>query len=473
MAIVIPPATSSFSSTGISYNRKYIYIISAIAALGGLLFGFDLVIISGTVQFFSDFFHLTELEKGWAVGCINLGCAIGALAAGKLSDTLGRKKLLMLCALLFAITGFGTGWAPSFTSFIIFRMIGGIAVGAAALVCPMYIAEIAPAPLRGRLVTFYQLAITTGILLAYLSNYSLLNTGENNWRWMFSSQSAPALLFFFGLFLVAESPRWLIRKMRDKEAEVVLARIGGSAYAHEEGDAIRKSFAHEVKENFRDLFMKKMMLVVLIGVMIAIFSQAGGQNSLFSYAPEIFKQAGMGEDSAFLQSVILGLINFIFTFVAIATIDKVGRRKLLLVGSALLCVDALALAAAFYFQLDGVWILAFVLGFIAIYAATLGPVTWVALSEIFPNRIRGYALSIATLALWIANFITTASFPVMKANFGLPITFAIHAAICFIYLVFIFFKVPETKGKSLEEIELQLTGKKNKTNKPHAVPEVL
>jgi MFS transporter, SP family, arabinose:H+ symporter len=207
-------APSGTSTLEVSVNRRYVYLISTIAALGGVLFGFDLVIISGAVPFFTRHFGLSEFQTGWAVGCINLGAAIGALLGGKLSDTLGRKKLLMGCAVLFALTGAGTGWATGFSAFIAFRMLSGVAVGAAALVCPMYVAEISPAPMRGRMVSFYQLSIVIGILLAYLSNYLLLNTGPHNWRWMFSSQSAPSLLFFAGLFFVAESPRWLIQKKR-------------------------------------------------------------------------------------------------------------------------------------------------------------------------------------------------------------------------------------------------------------------
>lgn len=459
MAIAIYDASPADTGTNFNYNKSYIYLISAIAALGGLLFGFDLSIISGTVKYFSGYFKLDDIGTGWAVGCINLGSALGALIAGKLSDKLGRKKSLLLCAFLFAVTGIGTGWADSFTVFIIFRMLSGVAVGTAALVCPMYIAEISPAPFRGRLVAFYQLAITAGILLAYLSNYLLLGTGVNNWRWMFSSQAVPSLLFFFGLFLVFESPRWLIRKNFTDKAVAVLKRVGGDDYAHHESTAIIKSFHHEVKENIRDLFRKDILAILFIGIMIAVFSQADGQNSLFSYAPEIFKQAGFSEDSAFLQAVLLGFINFIFTFIAITTIDKIGRKKLLMIGAALLCVDALALAAAFFLHLSGIWILVFVLAFISIYAATLGPVTWVALSEIFPNRVRGNAMSIATLTLWITNFFTTASFPVMKAHLGLPVTFCIHAGICLIYFVFVRAKVPETKGRSLEEIEKMLTQK--------------
>jgi SP family arabinose:H+ symporter-like MFS transporter len=462
MATIIsePVAPKSDKQTNFNYNKGYIYLITFVVALGGLLFGFDLSIISGTVRFFGEHFSLDELGIGWAVGSINIGAAIGALVAGKLSDSLGRKKLLLLCAFLFALTGVGTGWAWDFTSFIIFRMLSGVAVGIAALVCPMYIAEMSPAPYRGRLVTLYQLAIVTGLLLAYISNYFLLDTGENNWRWMFSSQSVPALVFFMGLLIVAESPRWLIRKNRESEASRVLEKIGGKEYAKVESGIIRASFSHEVKEHLGDLFRKDIRPILLIGVAIAIFSQADGQNSLFSYAPEIFKNAGMAEDSAFLQSVIVGVVNFIFTFVAIATIDKIGRRKLLLYGSALLFLDAMALAFAFFLGLPGIWILIFVLGFIAIYAATLGPVTWVAISEIFPNRVRGNAMALATLALWLANFFTTASFPVMQSNFGLPVTFGIHAVICLAYFVFIWLKVPETKGKSLEEIEKIVTKKK-------------
>lgn len=456
MALIIQAPLESVISVA-TINRNYVYLISAIAALGGVLFGFDLVIISGTVPFFTRYFDLNEFQTGWAVGCINLGAAIGALVGGKLSDTWGRKKLLMACAILFALTGAGTGWAGSFPLFISFRMLSGVAVGAAALVCPMYVAEISPAPMRGRMVSFYQLSIVIGILLAYLSNYLLLNTGVNNWRWMFSSQSVPSLLFFLGLFFVAESPRWLIRKGRIDEAGTVLERIGGSEYARIESSQIKASFSLETRESVRDLFRKDLWPIVFIGIVIAIFSQAVGQNSLFSYAPQLFRQAGMAQDSAFMQSIIIGVINFIFTFIAIGTIDKTGRKKLLQYGSVLLCLDALALSAAFYWQLPGMWVLVFVLAFIAIYSATLGPVTWVALSEIFPNRIRGNALALATLALWITNFFTTASFPVMKQYWGLPLTFGFHAVLCFLYFLFVRARIPETKGKSLEEIENELT----------------
>ncbi len=459
MAAILPVSNTETDTLVVKYHSSYIFPICIVVALGGVLFGFDLAIISGTIPFFTQHFQLSDFEQGWAVGCINLGAAAGALIAGKMSASIGRKKSLLLCSFLFAFTGVATGWAPNFELFVSARLLSGVAVGVAALVCPMYIAEIAPASLRGRLVTFYQLAIVSGLLLAYLSNYFLLNSGVNNWRWMFSSQTIPAMLFFTGLFFVPESPRWLIKKNRMTDATKILNKVGGSVYATAEAASIQKSFLHEVKENIRDLFKIDVRHIVIIGIAVAFFSQADGQNSLFSYASEIFKQAGMAEDAAFLQSVITGLINFIFTFVAIVFIDKTGRRKLLLYGSFLLMMDALALAYCFYVGAPGYFMLFFVLGFIAIYAATLGPVTWVILSEIFPNRIRSSSMGLATLVLWIANFITTASFPVLKSYFGLHITFVIHAVICLCYFLFIKARIPETKGKSLEEIEQYLAKK--------------
>lgn len=435
------------------FNQRFIYTISAVVALGGILFGFDLVIISGTIPFFKDHFNLDEVQTGWAVGSINLGAAIGALISGRMSSVFGRKKVLISCAFLFALTGIWTGWATSFGWFVLARLSSGIAVGMAALVCPIYISEMAPASLRGRLVSFYQLAIVSGLLLAYLSNYLLLNTGVNNWRWMFSSQALPAIFFFTGLFFVPESPRWLVKKGKSSDAQNVLTKIGGEDYGRSEIQNIEKSFATEIKENIKDIFRPDVRQIIIIGALVAIFSQAGGQNSLFSYAPTIFQHAGVATEDAFLQSIIIGLVNFIFTFVAIAFIDKIGRRKLLLIGSLLLGLDAFALAGSFYWDASPILILAFVLGFIAIYAATLGPVTWVILSEIFPNRIRSNAMAAATLCLWVANFFTTASFPILKEHFGLFGAFAIHAGICIIYFIFIIRKIPETKGKSLEEIE--------------------
>lgn len=433
-------------------NYKFIYLLSVIISLGGLLFGFDLSIISGTVSAFSEHFELRETGIGLSVGCINIGAALGALLAGKLADSIGRKKTLLFCALLFSITGVGTGWAWNFPAFIISRMLSGVAVGIAALVCPMYIAEVSPSAIRGRLVALYQLAITAGILLAYLSNYFLLNTGENNWRWMFSSQTVPAMLFFAGLIFVSESPRWLIQRNQIKKAINILEKIGGREYANHELENIERSF-NATSKSRQELAPKVVRHIIFLGIAVAFFSQAVGQNSLFSYAPQIFKEAGTAQNSAFFQSVILGVINLLFTFLAIATVDRYGRKLLLLIGSILLFVDSVALALSFSFHAPAIWILILVLSFIAIYAATLGPVTWVILSEIFPNRIRGKAMGAATLSLWISNFLTTASFPVMKVHLGMNYVFGIHSLICLAYFIFIIKKLPETKKKSLEGIE--------------------
>ncbi len=439
------------------FNTSYIFLICAVVSLGGILFGFDLSIISGTVSYFKTYYVLDEFYTGWAVGSINLGAVIGAMIAGKMSDRYGRKNTLLICALLFAVSGVATGWATNFSLFVIARMLSGVAVGIAALVCPMYIAEIAPSKYRGTLVTFYQLSIVTGILLAYITNYFLLNIGEDNWRWMFTSQSLPAIAFFIGLLFVAESPRWLVRKNKNEKAIIIMSRIGGLTYAEDQNKRIKLSFANELTEKFSDLKSAGIRPILILGVLVAIFSQLVGQNSIFSYAPEIFKAAGAAEDSAFLQSIILGGTFFLATWVAILGIEKIGRKKLLISGALLLGIDSLALSLAFYFALPSMVILILVLLFIAIYGATLGPVTWVVLSEIFPNRVRGNAMALATLSLWIANFFTTAAFPVMQFNLGLAATFAIHGGICVLYFVIIKSKMPETKGKSLEEIEAQLT----------------
>ncbi len=447
---------SHIESPHAQIKKAYVFFVSTVVGLGGILFGYDLVIISGAVPFFTKHFSLSVAATGWAVGCINLGAATGAILSGWVAERVGRKTTLLLCAFLFAVTGLGTGWASSFEWFIISRLASGVAVGTAALVCPMYVAEIAPVQLRGRLVALYQLAITLGLLFAYISNYLLLDTGNDNWRWMFSSQSIPAMLFLVGLFFVPESPRWLIGKHRTHKAKAILIKIGGSIYAEAEAASISDSFQQSVANGWSDVFSPRYKKVLLIGVAVAVFSQAAGQNSLFSYSNEIFAKANMAQDSAFLQSILLGVINFLMTFVAIKTVDKTGRRKLLMLGSVMLCLDVFLLAICFWLQFPGLAVLLGMLAFIGVYAATLGPVTWVLLSEIFPNRVRGTAMAATTLSLWIANFLSTSSFPVMKEYIGLGSTFLLHGAICMCYFFYVRSKIPETKEKSLEELELLL-----------------
>jgi MFS transporter, SP family, arabinose:H+ symporter len=440
-----------------TYNNQYIFLISMVSALGGLLFGFDTAIISGAIEFLKPYFRLNEYSLGWAVSSILIGCATGAALAGKLSDAIGRKKTLMLCAVLFAITGIVTGMATTLGVFIAGRIAGGLAVGTAAMVAPMYIAESVPAALRGRLVSLYQLAIVIGVLLAYLSNYLLADAGENNWRWMFGSQALPSVLFFLCLFLVPETPRWLIKKNRKQEAGNILSKTGGADYAISEMKSIEESFNNEKQGTLSDLLRPAYQPVLWMGAMIAIFQQITGINAILYYAPEIFKYTGISTENALLQTIGIGVVNFLCTFIAIWLVDKVGRKILLLAGSLIMALSLVGVAACFHYKyFDNYIVLIFLTFYIAGFSASLGAVTWVILSEIFPNSIRAIALSVSTLILWIADFAASFTFPILNKNLGVPVTLLIFSVLCFIYFIYLKIKVPETKGKSLEELEKEL-----------------
>lgn len=457
MAGVIPSAEVSKNSKTINFNSSYIFLVSLVSALGGLLFGFDTAIISGTISFIKPYFQLDEFWLGWAVSSILIGCAIGAGIAGKLSDQYGRKKALLFCALLFAITGVGAGLSNTLGVFITFRLAGGLAVGIAAMVAPMYIAESVPAAVRGRMVSLYQLAIVLGILLAYLANYLLNDLGENSWRWMFASQALPALLFFICLFLVPETPRWLISNNRESEAEVVLEKIGGTQYKIAELTAIKQSFGNEGGQKWSDLLKPSYRSVLIMGIIIAVFQQITGINAILYYAPEIFKLTGVNNENALLQTIGIGVMMFLFTLVAIYLVDKAGRKILLLIGSAIMGISLIGVALCFqYAYFDNYLVLIFLMLYIAGFSASLGAVTWVILSEVFPNQIRGLALSLSTLILWIADFIASFTFPILNDKFGVSFTLLIFSFLCLIYCVYIYLKIPETKGKTLEELELLL-----------------
>ncbi len=441
----------------VKFNASYIFLVSVVSALGGLLFGFDTAIISGAINFIQPYFQLNEYSLGWAVSSILIGCVIGAAIAGKLCDVWGRKKILLLCGFLFAVTGIGTGMAHSLGVFVFFRIAGGLAVGIAAMAAPMYIAETVPGALRGRMVSLYQLAIVLGILLAYLSNYLLADAGENNWRWMFASQTVPSVLFFGFMFLVPESPRWLMKKERKKEAEIILTKVGGAVYSNIELEAIEESFHHEHKEKLADLWLPAFSPLLWMGIIIAVFQQITGINAILYYAPEIIKKTGVTNENALLQTIGIGVIMFLFTLVAIWLIDKAGRKILLLIGCALMGLSLIGVAACFHFQyFENYLVLLFLMIYIAGFSASLGAVTWVILSEIFPNRIRGLALSISTLLLWIADFFASFAFPVLNEKLGVAITLLIFSALCGIYYIYIKRKIPETKGRSLEELEKML-----------------
>lgn len=450
---LIAPVINTELVTELPFNKPYISTLSFVAALGGLLFGFDTAIISGTQPFIIPYFNLSDVMLGQVVGSLLLGSATGALIAGKLSDIFGRKKILVVCAFLFALSAIGAGLSNTVSALIINRIIGGIAVGAAAMVSPMYIAEIAPAQIRGKLVSYYQLAIVIGILLAFASNYFLSGLTAN-WRWMFASQSAPAILFLVSLLVVSESPRWLVKKKKTKEARAILTKIGGEAYAEEEMVSITDSFHNQQKENWKDLLQAKYRAIIIIGIMVAVFSQVTGINSILYYAPMIFKKMGSQTDTALLQTLCVGVTNFAFTFAAISLMDKIGRKKLFITGNIIMAAALLIAALCFHYQyLNPYIILPAIMLFIAGFASAVGPTTWVYLSEIFPNNIRGIAMSVATLGLWIANYAANALFPVMLSRMGTPLTLTTNAILCIIYIIYIKRNLAETKGMTLEEIE--------------------
>ncbi|MBI5380309.1 MAG: sugar porter family MFS transporter [Opitutae bacterium] len=468
-------ATSSDSSQlKAEYNFTYIWIISLVAALGGLLFGWDWVVIGGAKPFFERYFDLTsEALKGWANSCALIGCLVGALVAGALSDRFGRKRLLVAAALLFAVTSLGNALADNFTIFVLWRMLGGVAIGLASNLSPMYIAEVAPAQLRGRLVSINQLTIVLGILFAqYLNWYIVRNLpagatdefirtswfGQSAWRWMFGLTAVPSLLFFLGMFLVPESPRWLAKNGRPEQARAVLAKIGGQNYANAAVTEIEATLVNEdAKVNFRELLDPKLRKVLVLGVTLAVFQQWCGINVIFNYAEEIFRAAGYDISTVLKNIAWTGSVNLAFTFVALGVVDKGGRRPLMLFGAAALAVIYLAMGFCYQAHVQGLPMLLLVLAAIGCYAMSLAPVTWVVISEVFPNRIRGAAIAVAVTALWIACFILTYTFPILNRVLGAAGTFWLYGAICIAGFLFIKVKLPETKGKSLEQLENELT----------------
>jgi len=442
----------------------YVMAVCLVAALGGLLFGYDTGVINGAIGPLEEYFALDARGKGWATGCALLGCAIGAAVAGVLSDRLGRKKVLTISAILFLVSAVGTALPRDITTFIIFRVVGGVGVGAAAMSSPMYIAEISPARIRGRMVSVNQFAIVTGFLVVYFVNYFIALQGDSTWnqqlgwRWMFGSEALPAVSLLVLLFFVPESPRWLTKQNRSDEALEILTRVNGAEYAKTELLEIRETIAHE-SGSLKQLFGPGMKIVLVIGIVLAVLQQVTGINVFLYFGTEIFKKMGSGTNAALAQTVIVGAVNLSFTIVAIWTVDRLGRRPLMMIGSAGMGISLLAMGLATYCQRTELWILLFILGYIACFALSVGPVTWVILSEIFPTRIRGRAMAIATICLWVANYVISQTFPMMDENewllekFHRAFPFWLYSAFCVVLLVFVWRFVPETKGKTLEQIE--------------------
>ncbi|MCK5443780.1 MAG: sugar porter family MFS transporter [Maribacter sp.] len=453
----------------------YVFAISLISALGGFLFGYDWVVIGGAKPFYEQFFQIANIPhlQGWAVSCALIGCILGTVISGALSDRYGRKKLLIFSALLFLVSAIGTGAANSFAPFVLYRILGGIGIGLASNLSPMYIAEISPAHVRGKFVSLNQLTIVIGILAAQVANWVIADTMENEitgveilnswngqmgWRWMFWAEAIPAVFFFGMMWMVPESPRWLARRHEHDKVNEILIKIGGEGYAAKAIVEIENSMKNEAEEvNFSALFKPGVVGVVIIGVVLAAFQQWCGINVIFMYADEIFAAAGYNVSDMLFNVIIIGSVNLLFTLLAMFTVDKIGRKKLMLAGSAGLAVIYSILGAFYYLGFQGWPMLVLVVLSIACYASTLAPITWVVLSEIFPNRIRGLAMAVATFSLWTASMLLTFFFPIINNAIQASGSFWLFAVICFSGFFFIKNKLVETKGKSLEEIQKELT----------------
>ncbi len=442
----------------------YVMLVCMVAALGGLLFGYDTGVINGAIGPLKAHFALDANWAGWATGCALVGCAIGAGIAGVLSDWLGRKKVLILSAILFFISAVGTALPKNITVFIIYRIIGGLGVGAASMSSPMYIAEISPARIRGRMVSVNQFAIVSGFLVVYFVNYFIAIQGDQmwnqefGWRWMFGSEVLPALLLLVLLFFVPESPRWLTKQNRSNEALEILVRVNGAEYAKTELLEIKDALAHE-SGSLKQLFQPGMKIVLVIGIVLAVLQQVTGINVFLYFGTEIFKKMGSDTNAALLQTVMVGTVNLAFTIIAIWLVDRLGRKPLMMIGSVGMGLSLLGMGRMAYVQKTDLWVLLFILSYIACFALSVGPVTWVILSEIFPTRIRGRAMAIATVCLWVANYVVSQTFPMMEENnwllekFHHAFPFWLYGIFCVVLVAFVWRFVPETKGKTLEEIE--------------------
>ena len=457
-------------------NKSFIYFICLVSAMGGLLFGYDWVVIGGAKPFYELFFGISDspLMQGVAMTTALVGCLIGAMVAGAMADRYGRKPLLIISAVLFTVSAVATGIFDDFTLFNIARFIGGIGIGIASALSPMYIAEISPANIRGKLVSLNQMTIVLGILGAQIANWLIADevpvdytadeilaswNCQMGWRWMFWAEAVPASLFLLLAFFIPESPRWQTMKGMEQKAMKTLGNVGGKQYAESEIELIKASAiadAYEEKGGLKVLFTRKYAAVLTLGIIVAVFQQWCGTNVIFNYAQEIFSDAGYSVGDVLFNIVITGVANVIFTIVALFTIDRWGRRSLMLFGSISLAVIYLILGTCYHFHITGFFMVILVVAAISAYAMTLGPVTWVLLAEIFPNRVRGVAMATCTFALWTGCCTLTFSFPPMNAALGSSGSFWIYSAICFCGFAYLLRRCPETKGVSLEELEKKL-----------------
>lgn len=459
-----------------AYNSLFVYFICLVSAMGGLLFGYDWVVIGGAKPFYEIYFGISE-DAGMQALTMSIalaGCLLGATMAGFLADRYGRKKLLQFAALVFFISSWATGASDTLTAFIVARLVGGMAIGLAADLSPMYIAEVAPTQIRGKLVTLNQLTIVLGILGAQIVNMLLADpvsesatvndillswNGQTGWRWMFWAVCVPSGLFFILSLFIPESPRWLAANNRQDHAAKVLQAIGGDDYAKTELINYSEtcfSSSEQHKGMLSVLFSARMRKVLIVGIVLAMFQQWSGTNIIFNYAQEVFQAAGYGISDMLMNIVVTGIANLVFTFIAIYTVERLGRKTLMLIGAGGLAGIYTLLGISYFFDFKGIVMIVFIVLAIGLYAMSLGPITWVLLSEIFPNRVRGVAMAVCTACLWIASFLLTYTFPFLNASLGTGGAFILYMIICLAGFFFVLRYVPETKGKSLEELENEL-----------------
>jgi sugar porter (SP) family MFS transporter len=441
-----------------NFKHSYILGISFISALGGYLFGFDFAVIAGALPFLRTEFALDPWWEGFLTGTLALGCIVGSLWAGNLADRYGRRPGLICAALIFAISSIGMAYAPSLSVFLIMRFMAGIGVGMASMLSPLYIAEVSPAHVRGRNVAINQLTIVIGILITNLVNYSLADNGPDTWRWMFGLGAVPAVLFLIGVLWLPESPRYLMKAGQSDVAEKVLQKIGNQAFVQETMSNITTSLKGSSSPTYRAVFDPSVRPAVMVGIGLAVFQQFCGINVVFNYTSTIFESVGANLDRQLFETVSIGVVNLIFTLLAMRLVDKVGRRPLMLYGSIGLAVLYLALSILLQTQASAGWVSLVVLLAIATYATSLAPVTWVLISEIFPNKIRGIASSVAVVSLWAAYFVLVFTFPILAKQLGTYGPFYLYAVVCFFGFLFVKSKVKETKGKTLEELEGVMMG---------------
>jgi len=431
-------------------------VAASVSTLGGLLFGYDNIVISGAIGYLSQLFHLDAAGVGWAAGCALVGCIAGCAAAGTVADYLGKKKGLALCALCFAVSSVGMVFAANLDQFVFWRLIGGVGIGAASVISPNYIAEIAPTRVRGRCVTLYQLGIVMGILAAVFVNMLIQSMGNETWnistgwRWMFLAGVVPAILFGLMILPAVESPRWLMKMGRRDQAVDVLTKINGSGTATHEAVEIESSLASE-EGHISELFTA-FRRPLLLGIMLAGLQQISGITPLFSFLPEIFRAAGTATGDAFFQSVLVSLINLLFTVFALWLVDRAGRKTLIITGTTLQFVSLALVGWIYHIHGSGLAVLIFVMSFVAGHAFGNGVACWVIISEIYPTKIRGRGMSIATTALWLVGFVGNQSFPIMQKHLGSDGTFWFFSAGALLTVILVAWLIPETKGRSLEEI---------------------